>query len=81
MHHVPHTRLNRVSIIVPPRYNHHSLSTYVDPSLGLAKSKTKISGNIPALVDNQKLKPITLADYKWLSPAVIMYQAYSSKVL
>jgi len=61
MHHEPHTRLNRVSIIVPPRYNHHLLSTYVDPSLGLAKGKTKTKGNIPALVDNQKLKPITLA--------------------
>jgi len=63
MHHVPHTRLNRVSIIVPPRYNHHSLSTYVDPSLWLAKGKTKTNGNITALVDNQKLKPITLASH------------------
>jgi len=62
MHHVPHTRLNR-SIIVPPRYNHHSLSTYVDPSLWLAKGKTKTNGNITALVDNQKLKPITLASH------------------
>ena len=63
MHHVPHTRLNRVSSIVPPRYNHHSLSTYVDPSLGLAKDKTKTNGNIPALVDKRKLKPITLAPH------------------